>query len=199
MWLRTWSGLNEDLWRKSWGTRLLWFVFTLPSLALWEKLRPPRRRTYRKLVFIHRGSDRKEGPLCTNWLPPARGFSFHGAGNFHSTVFPITAAHLYFPGVGARWAALLRGNLRGISVNAGRVINSHFLEIASWSWVQGRNDKVAPVQDFTLKDEGTDCLWILSCYVTKKKKRPFQLTSICVAVESITGDNWHFLHWLVDF
>lgn len=47
------------------------------------------------------------------------------------------------PGAGTCFsaAALLRGNLRGISKSGGRVINSHFLEIASWSWVRGRDNQ----------------------------------------------------------
>lgn len=192
--LGTLSSSNGDLWRE-W-----WFVLTSASWAQWEIRRPPQRERSGSWSSFTGGSDRKEGPLCLNWLPPARGFSFRGAGNFQSTVFPITAVHLCFPGVGARWVALLRGNLRGISVNAGRVINSHFLEIASWSWVQGRNNKVAPVQDFTFRDERTDCLRILSCYVLKKKKKKAsQLTSFCVTVESIKGDNLQFLDQLVDF
>lgn len=146
---------------------LLWFVTKFSSVR--DKA-TSTASTHRKLVSIHWGSRQEGGTIMYKLTPACSRLLFSRCRKFSERSVPNYCRASQLPGVGARWVALLRGNLRGISVNAGRVINSHFLEIASWSWVQGRNNKVAPVQDFTFKDEGTDCLWILSCYVIEKKR-----------------------------
>lgn len=84
---------------------------------------------YRKLVFIHRSSDGKEGPLCIKLTPACSRLLFSRCGKFSEHGVPnYCRASLLPAGAGARSAALLRGNLRGISENGGGVINSHFLE-----------------------------------------------------------------------